>query len=217
MWSDMNLHPQLASQESFRTNWNPDDRRAPWALDQQARLLDMLPEVDLVAGPVRRYVGDPRLHSWASTGNATLLRLIGGQPAPRALVLADFGRFRGGRFAVANPPHNAPMFRARLLARAGGGFDSALDPLSDWALWVRALVNGSVMHFLGSPVAIWTKSESQYSVRLAGRREAAVEATLREHCGAWRAALGPAVCGAGVVSRGDGENETMARKAGVMQ
>ena len=44
-----------------------------------------------------------------------VLRLVGGGagkgPLPRQLVLSDFGRINQGRFAVANPPHNAPMFR----------------------------------------------------------------------------------------------------------
>lgn len=34
----------------IQTNWNPDDRRAPYALQKQAALLDTKPEVDLVAG-----------------------------------------------------------------------------------------------------------------------------------------------------------------------
>jgi hypothetical protein len=42
-----------------------------------------------------------------------VLRLVGGKngPLPRQLFLSDFGRVTKGRFAVANPPHNAPMFR----------------------------------------------------------------------------------------------------------
>jgi hypothetical protein len=42
-----------------------------------------------------------------------VLRLVGGRngPLPRQLFLSDFGRVTKGRFAVANPPHNAPMFR----------------------------------------------------------------------------------------------------------
>jgi hypothetical protein len=100
----------------YRTNWNPDDRRAPYALQKQAALLDTKPEVDLVAGPVRQLNAgqdSPVNATWATTHDAKVLRLVGGKhgPLPRALQLSDFGRFAAGRFSVANPPHNAPMFR----------------------------------------------------------------------------------------------------------
>ncbi len=49
-------------------------------------------------------------------------------PLPRQLYLSDFGRISKGRFAVANPPHNAPMFRRRLMDTVGY-FDDSLDPL----------------------------------------------------------------------------------------
>jgi hypothetical protein len=96
-----------------QTNWNPDDRRAPYALQKQAALLDKKPDVDLVAGPVRQLTASPVNNSWATTHDAKILRLVGGKhgPLPRALQLSDFGRFAAGRFSVANPPHNAPMFR----------------------------------------------------------------------------------------------------------
>jgi hypothetical protein len=100
----------------YRTNWNPDDRRAPYALQKQAALLDKKPQVDLVAGPVRQLNAgqdSPVNATWATTHDAKVLRLVGGKhgPLPRALQLSDFGRFAAGRFSVANPPHNAPMFR----------------------------------------------------------------------------------------------------------
>lgn len=49
-------------------------------------------------------------------------------PLPRRLYLSDFGRLARGRFAVANPPHNAPMFRGRLMDTVGY-FNTTLDPL----------------------------------------------------------------------------------------
>ena len=135
----------------IQTNWNPDDRRAPYALQKQAALLDTKPEVDLVAGPVRQLTASPVNNTWATTHDAKVLRLVGGKhgPLPRALQLSDFGRFSAGRFSVANPPHNAPMFRKRLMDTIGY-FDQSLDPLSDWELWVRGIINGSVYWFLGS-------------------------------------------------------------------
>jgi hypothetical protein len=53
--------------------------------------------------------------------DAQVLRLVTGRngPLPRQLYLSDFGRITKGRFAIANPPHNAPMFRhARVQACA---------------------------------------------------------------------------------------------------
>ena len=98
---------------SSQTNWNPDDRRAPYALQKQAALLDKKPDFDLVAGPVRQLTQSPLNNTWATTHDAKVLRLVGGKhgPLPRALQLSDFGRFARGSFSVANPPHNAPMFR----------------------------------------------------------------------------------------------------------
>ena len=190
----------------IQTNWNPDDRRAPYALQKQAALLDTKPEVDLVAGPVRQLTASPLNNTWATTHDAKVLRLVGGKhgPLPRALQLSDFGRFSAGRFSVANPPHNAPMFRKRLMD-AIGYFDQSLDPLSDWELWVRGIINGSVYWFLEQPVVVWTKSEVQYSATHAGSRDAAVAQVLARNCAAWQQALSPNVCTAGVVSRADAE------------
>ena len=89
-----------------------------------------------VAAPVRQ-TSVPH-SAWPNSSDAKVLRFVSGEPLPRALALKDFGRVRGGKFDLANPPHNSPLFRARLLARAGSGFDVALDPLSDWDLWARA-------------------------------------------------------------------------------
>jgi hypothetical protein len=36
-----------------------------------------------------------------------------------------------------------------------GYFDSSLDPLSDWELWVRGIINGSQYWFLEQPVIVW--------------------------------------------------------------
>ena len=36
-----------------------------------------------------------------------------------------------------------------------GYFDSSLDPLSDWELWVRGIINGSTYWFLEQPVIVW--------------------------------------------------------------
>ena len=157
-------------------------------------------------GPVRQLTASPLNNTWATTHDAKVLRLVGGKhgPLPRALQLSDFGRFSAGRFSVANPPHNAPMFRKRLMDNVGY-FDQSLDPLSDWELWVRGIINGSVYWFLEQPVVVWTKSEVQYSATHAGSRDAAVAQVLRRACTAWQQALSPNVCTAGVVSRADAE------------
>ena len=106
-----------------------------------------------------------------------------------------------------NPPHNAPLFRARLFERAGGGmFDAALDPLSDWDLWVRSLVvGGARMWMMEQPIALWYHGDRQYSATHAATRNAAVSESLRRYCAAWRAAV-PALkscVGTGVVSRNE--------------
>jgi hypothetical protein len=189
----------VAHPDSYVTNWNADDRRAPYALARQAAVLDAKPEVDLVSGPVRKLVSDPRTATWESIPmNATPVMLLA-SPArgllPRRLSLSDFGRVVGGKFQVVNPPHNAPMFRRRLLHVAAlGGFDMGLDPLADWALWVSALRGGSILWHMESPLVLWYQSPRQYSATHAEKRATAVHAVLGSDCAAWAAALGRNVC-----------------------
>jgi hypothetical protein len=97
------------------------------------------------------------------------------------------------------------------MTQVAGYFDPSLDPLSDWELWVRGIVAGSVYWFLEQPIILWTKSEVQYSATHAGSRDAAVARVLDAYCEAWQRQLSPTVCSAGVVSRSEAD---AARAAG---
>ena len=193
-WSYLVLH--TAHPASYRTNWNPDDRRAPYALARQAAVLDAMPWVDLVSGPVRQITRDPLNASWNTTHDSPVLQLVSASRGrlPRQLTLADFGRIIKGQFQVINPPHNAPLFRRRVTDVAGGAFDMALDPLSDWALWVRAIQRGCIFWHIESPLILWYRGPRQYSATHAEKRASAVDHVLKADCSAWERVMGRDVC-----------------------
>lgn len=193
-WSNLVL--RVAHGASYRTNWNPDDRRAPYALARQAAVLDAMPAVDLVSGPVRQVTRDPLNAIWNTTHDSPVLQLVSASRGrlPRQLTLADFGRVIKGQFQVINPPHNAPLFRRRVTDVAGGAFDMALDPLSDWALWVRAIQRGCIYWHLESPLILWYRGPRQYSATHAEKRASAVDRVLKADCSAWERAMGRDVC-----------------------
>jgi|APGre2960657444_1045066.scaffolds.fasta_scaffold01064_6 hypothetical protein len=200
-WSILNLHVPFVA--PLRTNWNPDDRRAPYALERQLALLDSKPEVDMVSGPVRELTGSPLTATWANTADAKVLQLASGARGhlPRKLTLADFGRVVKSKMDVTNPPHNGPMFRKRLLDVAGGAFDQRLDPLSDWALWVKGLQGGCIFWHLESPLVLWFRSPRQYSATHSYTRNEAVQTVLAQDCDSWQRALKNNVCALTALAR----------------
>jgi hypothetical protein len=193
-WSFAVLH--VAHPASYRSNWNPDDRRAKFALSRQAALLDSKPHVDLVAGPVKKLSRDPLNETWGTAQDCRVLQLVSFARGklPRALTLADFGRVVKHQFQVTNPPHNAPMFRKRVTDVAGGAFDADADPLSDWALWVKAIQRGCIYWFMESPLVVWYHGPRQYSATHAEQRAVAVDHVLKQDCGVWKEAMGREVC-----------------------
>ena len=102
---------------------------------------------------------------------------------------------------VTNPPHNGPMFRKRLLDVAGGAFDQRLDPLSDWALWVKGLQGGCIFWHLESPLVLWFRSPRQYSATHSYTRNEAVQTVLAQDCDSWQRALKNNVCALTALAR----------------
>jgi hypothetical protein len=97
-----------------------------WATTSDAKARPTRPAVDAQPASERCAASAHTSHAQlsscaASFCDAQVLRLVTGRngPLPRQLYLSDFGRITKGRFAIANPPHNAPMFRhARVQACA---------------------------------------------------------------------------------------------------
>lgn len=109
------------------TNINCDDRRAPYGLEAQARLLQARPEVDLVYND----------NYWVSQPN------IDWQHRPARTARSHVAEFSKEAMLNFNLPHNNPMWRRSLHDRHGL-FNIQYRSAADWDFWLRCVQAGSV-------------------------------------------------------------------------
>ena len=114
-----------ASTGEFVTNVNCDDRRAPWALQEQASLLVSHPKIALA------YTDSYVVHE------PNVLY----EHVPPATQRYNFEQFSQEAMLRGNLPHNNPMWR-RSLHETHGYFDEKYRSAGDWEFWLRCTFNG---------------------------------------------------------------------------
>ena len=120
------------SSGAFITNVNCDDRRAPWALETQARLLASNPDVDLVYND--SYISKEPNLMW--------------EDAEDLSERYNFEQFSKEAMLRGNLPHNNPMWRKDLHDK-NGYFEEKYRSAADWEFWLRCVSNDAT--FLKSP------------------------------------------------------------------
>jgi glycosyltransferase involved in cell wall biosynthesis len=139
------------SSGEYITNINCDDRRAPWALEHQAKTLVNNPDVALVYND--SYITKEPNVSWEDVGTSC--------------ERYNFEKFSKEAMLRGNLPHNNPMWR-RDLHEAYGLFDDKYRSAGDWEFWLRCAFGGAqfkkysdilgVYYF--NPVGISTNEEN---------------------------------------------------------
>ena len=114
------------SSGEYITNINCDDRRAPWALEHQAKMLVTNPEIDLVYND--SYITKEPNITWENVENNC--------------ERYNFEKFSKEAMLRGNLPHNNPMWR-RNLHSTYGLFDDKYRSAGDWEFWLRCAFGGS--------------------------------------------------------------------------
>jgi len=110
----------------YITNVNCDDRRAPWALEHQAKTLITNPDVGLVYND--SYITKDANTMWENIGiNCERY---------------NFESFSKEAMLRGNLPHNNPMWR-RTLHDTYGMFDDKYKSAGDWEFWLRCAFGGT--------------------------------------------------------------------------
>ena len=117
----------------YITNINCDDRRAPNALEAQAKLLYSSPDADLVYND--SYIVDKPNKTWEDIDHVSQKRY-------------SFEEFSKEAMLRSNLPHNNPMWR-KSLHETNGYFNEEYRSASDWDFWLRCAFSGS--HFVKHP------------------------------------------------------------------
>jgi hypothetical protein len=120
------------SSGEFITNVNCDDRRAPWALETQARLLVSNADADLVYND--SYISKEPNLMW--------------EDAEDLSERYNFEQFSKEAMLRGNLPHNNPMWRKDLHDK-NGYFEEKYRSAADWEFWLRCVSNDAT--FLKSP------------------------------------------------------------------
>jgi len=108
------------SSGEYITNINCDDRRAPWAIEHQAKMLVTNPEIDLVYND--SYITKEPNITWENVENNC--------------ERYNFEKFSKEAMLRGNLPHNNPMWR-RNLHSTYGLFDDKYRSAGDWEFWLR--------------------------------------------------------------------------------
>ena len=114
------------SQGEFITNINCDDRRAPYGLEHQAKMLVHNPDVDLVYND--SYISRQPNVAW--------------EDISPELERYNFENFSKEAMLRGNLPHNNPMWR-RSLHDNHGMFDDKYKSAGDWEFWLRCTFAGA--------------------------------------------------------------------------
>jgi len=122
----------------FVTNVNCDDRRAPWALQEQASVLVNNPKIGLV------YTDSYVVHE------PNVLY----ENVPPATQRYNFEQFSQEAMLRGNLPHNNPMWR-RSLHKEHGYFDEKYRSAADWEFWLRCAFNGEEFKKCGDILGVY--------------------------------------------------------------
>jgi len=135
----------------YLTNVNCDDRRAPWAIEKQAKLLVTNPDVALVYND--SYV----------TGESNVMW----ENVPAQCTRYEFEQYSKEAMLRGNLPHNNPMWR-KGLHDTYGYFNQEYPSAGDWEFWLRCSFGGEkfkkhpeilgIYHF--NPTGISTNPET---------------------------------------------------------
>ena len=144
------------SDGEYITNINCDDRRAPHALETQAKHLLTKQDVDLVYND-SYMVTEPNL-LWEDMSDIT--------------QRYNFDEFSKEAMLRGNLPHNNPMWR-RSLHDSHGTFDTKYRSASDWEFWLRCSFGGAkfkkINQILGvyyfNPQGVSTNKDTETSKR----------------------------------------------------
>ena len=122
----------------FITNINCDDRRAPPALEKQAKCLVSHPDVDLVYND--SYISQQPNINWESL--------------PQNAQRYNFEQFSKEAMIRGNQPHNNPMWR-KCLHEKHGLFDSKYRSAGDWEFFLRCAFGGAKFQKMSEILGIY--------------------------------------------------------------
>lgn len=126
------------SKGEFITNMNCDDRRAPYAVERQAKLLVSQPDVDLVYND--SYISQQPNVNWESL--------------PQNAQRYNFEQFSKEAMIRGNQPHNNPMWR-KSLHEKHGLFDSKYRSAGDWEFFLRCAFAGAKFQKMSEVLGIY--------------------------------------------------------------
>jgi len=122
----------------YLTNANLDDLRRVDSLERQASTLDALSFVDVVYDD-HLYFCDPEV-------DYELIEQVG--------IASKLPLVTRNNMFYYNPPHNGPMWRAKLHERVGY-FDETYRSAGDCDFWIRALIDGATFYKLNEPTVAY--------------------------------------------------------------
>lgn len=149
----------------YVTNANVDDLRREDSLELQADALSRWPEIDIVYQDFY-YTMDPTL-SYAEVAAFGYRSRLPDEVDPEILM-------------GLNPPHHAPMWRARL-HRDLGPFDDSFRSAGDYEFWVRCLAAGRRFRKIDDPHAVYYQNPTGVSTRPDTRGHHETRRVLRRH------------------------------------
>lgn len=148
----------------YLTNANLDDLRRVDSLERQSAALDALSFVDVVY--------DDHLYFCDPDADYDLIQRVG---ALSELPLAT----RTNMFYT-NPPHNGPMWRAKLHEKIGQ-FDETYRSAGDYEFWLRALIDGATFYKLNEPTVAYYFNPTGLSTAEGGVGVLEARRVLRKH------------------------------------
>jgi glycosyltransferase involved in cell wall biosynthesis len=122
----------------YITNINCDDRRAPWALEKQAKTLVANSDVDLVYND--SYIVHEPNKTWGDIKPET--------------QKYNFEQFSKEAMLRGNLPHNNPMWRKDLHEK-NGYFNAKYKSAGDWDFWLKCSFEGSKFKKIDEPLGIY--------------------------------------------------------------
>ena len=122
----------------YITNMNCDDRRAPYALEKQAKTLMLNPDISLVYND-SYIVHEPNVN-WDTL--------------PEDSKKYNFEQFSKESMIRGNQPHNNPMWKKQLHDKHGY-FREDYGSASDWEFWLRCTFEGEKFLKFPEPLGIY--------------------------------------------------------------
>ena len=137
IYDTWNLGIKLSTGE-YVTNVNCDDRRAPWGLEKQAKMLVANPDVDLVYND--SYITHEPNIMW--------------EDIPPDTQKYNFEQFSKEAMLRGNLPHNNPMWRSSVHENHGY-FNQYYKSAGDWDFWLRCAFGGSKFKKVNEPLGVY--------------------------------------------------------------